>query len=133
LRPERQFPSTRSPRTTFSAAYPRIRVRSRCEEPGRTASNPAALTQLDMWRTCTDPEFMAKMIQIRNVPDALHKKLKVRAAQRGMSLSEYLLAEIAQVAAMPTQEEMRERLRSRSEVKLSKSAAAMLRRERDSA
>ena len=73
------------------------------------------------------------MIQIRNVPDALHKKLKVRAAQRGMSLSEYLLAEIAQVAAMPTQEEMRERLRSRSEVKLSKSAAAMLRRERDSA
>ena len=36
---------------------------------------------------------MSKMIQLRNVPDALHRKLKSRAAQAGMSLSDYLLAE----------------------------------------
>jgi len=37
---------------------------------------------------------MTKMIQIRNVPDDLHRKLKVRAAQEGMTLSNYLLSEI---------------------------------------
>jgi antitoxin FitA len=37
---------------------------------------------------------MSKMIQIRNVPDELHRTLKVRAAQAGMTLSDYLLSEI---------------------------------------
>lgn len=76
---------------------------------------------------------MVKMIQIRNVPDAVHRKLKVRAAQAGMSLSELLLAEITRFAALPTPEEMRERLRSRKTVKLAESAAKAVRRERDSA
>lgn len=76
---------------------------------------------------------MARMIQIRNVPEAVHRKLKVRAAQAGMSLSELLLAEIARFAALPTAEEMRERLRSRQSVKLTESAAAAVRKERDSA
>lgn len=40
---------------------------------------------------------MSKMIQIRNVPDALHRKLKARAALEGMSLSDYLLAEVQAV------------------------------------
>jgi antitoxin FitA len=76
---------------------------------------------------------MARMIQIRNVPDQVHKKLKVRAAQEGMSLSELLLAEIVQFAALPTPAEMRERLRSRKSVKLAESAALAVRRERNSA
>jgi plasmid stability protein len=42
------------------------------------------------------------MIQIRNVPDDLHRTLKVRAAKAGMTLSDYLLSEIEQVAAKPT-------------------------------
>jgi len=41
---------------------------------------------------------MGKMVQIRNVPDALHRRLKSRAALAGMSLSDYLLSEILQVA-----------------------------------
>ncbi len=40
---------------------------------------------------------MSKMIQTRNVPDALHRKLKARAALEGMSLSDYLLAEVQAV------------------------------------
>jgi antitoxin FitA len=45
---------------------------------------------------------MTAMIQIRNVPDALHRRLKSRAALAGMSLSDYLLGEIRQVAERPT-------------------------------
>ena len=49
---------------------------------------------------------MSKMIQIRNVPDAMHRKIKARAAQSGMTLSDYLLAEIERIAALPTRDEM---------------------------
>jgi len=38
---------------------------------------------------------VSKMIQIRNVPDEVHRELKVRAAQAGMSLSDFLNAELA--------------------------------------
>ena len=76
---------------------------------------------------------MVKTLQVRNVPDAVHKKLKARAAQAGMSLSELLLAEIVRFTALPTPDEMRERLRSRKPVKLAESAAAAVRKERDSA
>lgn len=72
------------------------------------------------------------MIQIRNVPDALHRKLKSRAALAGMSLSDYLLREIRQVAEQPTWEEMRERLQRRSSVTLSVSPEDVIRQERDS-
>ena len=61
---------------------------------------------------------MAKMIQIRNVPDDLHRTLKARAAGAGMSLSDYLLSEIEQIAEKPTLREMMERLRSLEPVKL---------------
>jgi hypothetical protein len=80
-----------------------------------------------------DDLAMAKSIQIRNVSNAVHKRLGALAAKSGMSLSEYLLAELNALAAMPTPEEMRERLRSRKSVKLAESAAAAVRKERDSA
>lgn len=73
------------------------------------------------------------MIQIRNVPDGLHRKLKARAAVAGQSLSDYLLAEIARVAALPTRAEMLERLHRRSRVTLKTPAAVVIRQERDSA
>ena len=57
---------------------------------------------------------MSKMIQLRNVPDALHRTLKVRAAQSGRSLSDYLIEEIERVAERPTIPELRERLASRA-------------------
>jgi antitoxin FitA len=76
---------------------------------------------------------MPKMIQIRNVPDPLHRKLKVRAAMAGKSLSDYLLAEIGRIAAVPTREEMLARLHGRSRVELKVPAADIIRRERESA
>jgi plasmid stability protein len=72
------------------------------------------------------------MIQIRNVPDSLHRRLKSRAALAGMSLSDYLLQQIREVAERPTIEEMRARLARRSPVTLSIDTADAVRAERDS-
>ena len=76
---------------------------------------------------------MSKMIQVRNVPEALHRKIKARAAQSGMTLSDYLLAEIERIAALPTREEMLARLHARTSVKLKTPAAEIIRRQRESA
>jgi plasmid stability protein len=75
---------------------------------------------------------MSKMIQIRNVPDAIHRTLKSRAALAGQSLSAYLLQIIRQSAERPTIEELRERVRRREPVNLPVSAAQLIREERDS-
>jgi plasmid stability protein len=74
---------------------------------------------------------MATMVQIRNVPDALHRRLKSRAALAGMSLSDYLLSEIRQVAERPTLDELRARLHGRTEPNLSVPPADAVRAERD--
>lgn len=50
------------------------------------------------------------MIQIRNVPDDVHRRLKIRAVEEGQSLSDYLLSEVVHFAALPSLREMRERL-----------------------
>jgi len=74
---------------------------------------------------------MPNMIQIRNVPDELHRRLKSRAALAGMSLSDYLLSEIRRVAERPTLDELRARLESRSRVTPAISSTEMIRAERD--
>ena len=74
---------------------------------------------------------MSKMIQLRNVPDALHRTLKARAALEGMSLSDYLIGELRRVAARPTLHQLRERLPARAPVKTRLSAATAVRAERD--
>jgi antitoxin FitA len=76
---------------------------------------------------------MSRKVQIRNVPDALHRKLKVRAADAGQTLSDYLLAELERVAARPTRDEMLSRIHSRRRVTLKTSAATVVREERGSA
>jgi plasmid stability protein len=81
--------------------------------------------------TCVTPFCMSKMIQIRNVPDGLHRALKVRAAKAGMTLSDYLLSEIERVAERPTLAEMMERLRSREPVELDEPPDVTIRRFRD--
>jgi plasmid stability protein len=73
------------------------------------------------------------MIQIRNVPDALHRKLKSRAADAGHTLSDFLLAELERLAARPTRDEMLTRLHGRKRVTLMRPAAVVIREERDSA
>jgi antitoxin FitA len=74
---------------------------------------------------------MPKMIQLRNVPDALHRTLKARAALAGMSLSDYLLAEIREIAERPTLAELRERLHKRKGVSVHLDTARMVREERE--
>lgn len=74
---------------------------------------------------------MAKMIQIRNVPDDLHRKLKDRAARSGMTLSDYLLSEIEPLADKPTLSELMDRIRSREPVELDEPPSATIRRLRD--
>ena len=73
---------------------------------------------------------MGTVIQLRNVPEALHRQLKSRAALAGVSLSDYLLGEIRQVAERPTIDELRARLRSRAETTPSLSPAEAVRAER---
>lgn len=74
---------------------------------------------------------MSKMIQIRNVPDDLHRTLKVRAAKMGMTLSDYLLSEIERVAEKPTLQELVDRLAQREPVELDEPPDVTIRRLRD--
>ena len=71
------------------------------------------------------------MIQIRNVPEELHRKLKARAALEGMSLSDYLLAQMRSIAERATLREIKERVSRRRPVRLQASTAEMVRQERE--
>ncbi len=73
---------------------------------------------------------MSKMIQLRNVPEALHRTLKARAALAGMSLSDYLLGELRHIAERPTLAELQEQLSRRASVPLHEPPADAVRAER---
>lgn len=81
--------------------------------------------------TCKYVLSMPKMIQVRNVPDALHRKLKSRAALEGLSLSDYVLREMEQLAERPTMKELAARIASRTPVNYRVSPAELIREERD--
>ena len=74
---------------------------------------------------------MSKMVQLRNVPDALHRSLKSRAALAGMSLSDYLIAEIREIAERPTLAELRIRLHRRKPIAAGLDTARLVREERE--
>jgi antitoxin FitA len=74
---------------------------------------------------------MGRMVQIRNLSDDVHRKLKIRAAKEGVTLSELLAREARRLADEPTLDELRERILSRRPVKLRPSAATVIRQERD--
>ncbi len=84
-----------------------------------------------MFPTCLYVEHMSTMIQLRHVPDDLHRKLKARAALAGMSLSDYLLREIRDIAERPSITELRARLDRRAPVRPTLSPAKAVRAERD--
>ncbi len=84
-----------------------------------------------MCSACMHVGYMSKMIQIRNVPDWLHRKLKARAAAEGMSLSDYLIRELKREAERPSVAEFREMLASRTPIEPSVSPAQMIREGRD--
>lgn len=86
---------------------------------------------IDMRGTCKYVIDMTKMIQLRNVPDSLHRKLKARAALEGLSLSDYLLAELRRYGERPTLREVRDRLSRRRPVHTTVSPADAVREDRE--
>jgi plasmid stability protein len=74
-----------------------------------------------------------KMIQIRNVPDDVHRTLKVRAAAAGMSLSDYLLREVERSVERPTMDELIAEMRKVDPVDVREESWAAVRAERDAA
>ncbi len=74
---------------------------------------------------------MTTMLQIRNVPDKLHRKLKARAALEGMSMSEYALRELSKALERPTRQELLARLAELPVLELDPSPADAVREERD--
>lgn len=84
-----------------------------------------------MWSTCKYVSNMAKMIQLRHVPDELHRKLKARAALEGLSLSDYLIREVRGIAERPTVAELRARLLRRAPVTPRENPTKAVRAERD--
>jgi plasmid stability protein len=72
-----------------------------------------------------------KMIQIRNVPDHLHRELKERAAREGITMSELLLRELPRIAGKPTVEQVLARIKAREPVRGPIDVARMIREDRE--
>ncbi len=72
-------------------------------------------------------EDMSKMVQIRNMPDDVHRRLKSKAVANGMSLSEYLLRELTRVSEQSSWQEVAERARLRGPVESSLSPEEIIR------
>ena len=72
-----------------------------------------------------------RLIQIRHVPEPVHRKLKTRAAQEGMSLSDYLLREIEGISKRPTVDELLERIRLRDKAPATLDTVSAVRDERE--
>ena len=71
------------------------------------------------------------MIQLRNVPDELHRKLKSRAAAEGLSLSAYILRDAAELAERPSSAEWLQMARNLRPLKLKETPAETIRKMRD--
>jgi plasmid stability protein len=74
---------------------------------------------------------MSTMVQLRNVPDDVHRKLKARAAGEGLTMSDYVLREVRKALERPTRDELLARLSARPVRRLRPSPTAILRRERE--
>jgi plasmid stability protein len=68
-----------------------------------------------MLPTCEHVHNM-KMIQVRNVPDELHRSLKERAAREGTTMSDLILAQLRRLATKPSPEEILERVQQRTPI-----------------
>lgn len=71
-----------------------------------------------MCNACANVPRMPKMIQIRNVPDHVHRRVRIKAAEQGLTLSEYLLRIVDRDSSRPSVAELAERIRSRGRVEL---------------
>ena len=75
-------------------------------------------------------EVTGTMVQIRNVPVEIHRRLKARAALEGLSMSDYVLREVVRSLERPSRAEVIERLRNRPRLKLGDEVVAAVREER---
>ena len=73
---------------------------------------------------------MSRMIQVRNVPERLHRELVRRARRRGQTLTDFVQQILEREVARPPAEEVFERVARRAPVTLSESAADLVREER---
>lgn len=71
------------------------------------------------------------MIQIRNVPPAVHRKIKARAALEGLSMSDFILREIVRIIERPTLSEVLDRLEAQPRRHLDPSPTEIVRADRD--
>ena len=83
-----------------------------------------------MHTACKYANCMATL-QIHNLPDDLHRRLKERAALEGQSLSEYALSELRQAIQRPARRELIERVAELEHITVAESAADAVRAERD--
>ncbi len=74
---------------------------------------------------------MGVLIQIRDVPDEVHRTLKARAAASGVSLTEYVRRVLERTTGYPTPEELSARIRAQGKVELSEPSEVTVRRIRD--
>ncbi len=84
-----------------------------------------------MFRTCFYAQDMAKMIQVRNVPDDVHRTLKSRAAREGMSLSDFIKKELEHAAGRPSMQEWLDRTQQAKPMPAKIDAARVIRELRD--
>lgn len=75
---------------------------------------------------------MSTMIQIRDVPDRIHRAAKARAAVEGLTLSAYVLRELERALSRPTRHELLKRIAGLPPVEVEPSPSEVVRHERDS-
>ena len=99
--------------------------------PTRRVVVNTSFSAVDMKYSCFHINRMSTMIQIRNVPDVMHRRLKVRAAMEGVSMSQYVMWAIERALERPSRRELLAAIRRQPELVLGASPADVLRAERD--
>ena len=74
---------------------------------------------------------MNKMIQVRNLTPELHKKVKIRVAEEGMTITDWVESLIVREVSKPSMKDIYARLRAKKPIDLKPSAAEMIREDRD--
>ena len=104
----------------------------RWRQPGRAGCARYPQAAVDMRATCEDAKYALVIVEVRNVPEKLHRELKARAALAGLSPSGYLLDRVRRLIERPTPDETRRRISQRSSEPVSEALAKAVRAERDS-
>ena len=102
-----------------------------CTRQSRTLTHYSDPISLYIYFSCFHTKHMNTMIQIRNVPETLHRRLKVRAAMEGVSMSRFVLREIERALERPSRRDLLEAIRAQPEIELDPPPAEILREERE--